>query len=304
MKVILSDWSQLVHGVTHAFSDDFKKGKGTSKMEHIFRHVLLTTLLSYKKQFGQESKIVIAIDSRRGYWRKDVFPLYKQHRKKAREESNIDWPMVFAISDKLKVEFAEIFPFVFIEIDKAEADDVIAVMCKFWDTNEIEESVFVSDKTQVVIVSNDGDFGQLHKYKHVRQWDPIRKRFIDKTQKHFLLEKCIRGDAGDGIPSVKCADDFFIDESSGRAPSITKVFLQEQIDRVERNEDVYFGDKNFDERYRRNRQLIDFAYIPDEIETSIIDKYKSYSNVSSKQKIFNYFITKRCKNLMDRIGDF
>ena len=304
MKVILSDWSQLTHAVTHAFSSDFRKGKDTANMEHIFRHVLLTTLLSYKKQFGMESRIVIAVDSRKGYRRKDVFPLYKQHRKKAREESDIDWGTVFAISDKMKVEFAEIFPFNFIEVEKAEADDVIAIMCKYWDTNETVETAFTSDKTQVVIVSNDGDFGQLHKYKHVRQWDPIRKKFIEKTDKYFLLEKCIRGDAGDGVPSIRCADDFFIDENSGRAPSITKVFLQEQFDKFDKGEQIYFGDKNLDERYRRNRVLIDFANIPENIEKAIIDKYSSYNNVSTKQKIFNYFIAKRCRNLMERIGDF
>jgi hypothetical protein len=49
--------------------------------------------------------------------------------------------------------------------------------------------------------------------------------------------------------------------------------------------------------------LVDLAYIPIDVENSILEEYK-VPPVGERKKIFDYFVEKRLKNLMDNIQDF
>ena len=49
--MILVDYTQVAIAATFAFQDDMKKGRDTGKMQDIIRHVLLNSLLSYKRQY-------------------------------------------------------------------------------------------------------------------------------------------------------------------------------------------------------------------------------------------------------------
>ena len=156
---------------------------------------------------------------------------------------------------------------------------------------------------RVLIKSNDGDFAQLHKYKNVRQWNPILKKYVKASDKHALLEKCLVGDAGDGIPNIKTHDNFFMEEG-GRQSSITSKIKAAAIAQFDAGQPVVFGDQTMDRNYSRNRNLIDFDFIPDHIDRKIIDIYTKAVPVRDKGKIFNYLIANRCKLLMSRIQEF
>lgn len=300
---ILVDWSQMVLSNAFAFSADFEKGKDTSKQINILRHSILTTILGHQQKFSKgDHEVVIACDGR-NYWRKEVFPYYKAGRKKHREESKMDWQAVFNIGSQLRQEFSEVFPFKVVNVDRAEGDDVIAVLVKWWQENELVESAFNAEPKKIVIISNDGDFGQLHKYKNVAQWNPILKKVVKKVDQHALLEKVMQGDGGDGIPSIMMPDDHLVNGTT-RATPLTKKIKEKAIAQVNNNEQVYFGDRDMDARFIRNKMLIDFDYIPKDVEAEIIDKYTAITPIRDKNKIFNYFIMNRCKNLMARIQEF
>ena len=83
--MILVDYSQVALATILTFQRELK---GTeSEVKNLIRHVVLSTIKSYKKKYGGEyGQIVIATDGRK-YWRKEVFEHYKASRKKAREES-------------------------------------------------------------------------------------------------------------------------------------------------------------------------------------------------------------------------
>lgn len=301
---LLVDWSQLTIATTFAFQGDFVKGADTKKMVDIIRHVALSTLLSHKQKFSSKypGDVVIAVDDRE-YWRRNYFPNYKGMRKKNRAESNVDWKSIFEISSQLKSEFKEVFPYRFVQAAGAEADDVIGVLCKWWQDNELNETVFQSDPKEVLIISNDGDFGQLHKYKNVRQWNPITKKLVDKAPKHFLLEKVIQGDSGDGIPNVKSPDNALMDGI--RQSPITAKLKEAAVNKFINGEPITFGNAEMDRNYIRNRNLIDFDFIPVEITNRVIEAYLNSEPINrSQSKIFNYFIEHRCKQLMDRITQF
>lgn len=302
--MILQDYSQLTVAAALAFTNDFDKGKDTKQMVNLLRHTLLNTLLSDKQKFGGEyGQIVMAIDSRE-YWRRDYFPQYKGMRKKHREESKTDWHSIFSISAQLRDEFKEIFPYQYICVDKCEGDDIIAVLSKFTQTNELKTVGLMDDEPQrVLIKSNDGDFAQLHRYKNVRQWNPILKKFVKPADKHALLEKCLVGDPGDGIPNIKTHDNFFMEEG-GRQAAITAKIKAKAIAQAEANQPIVFGDATMDRNYHRNRTLIDFNCIPIEIESKIIESYQNTPVIRDKGKIFNYLVANRCKLLMEKIQEF
>ena len=55
--------------------------------------------------------------------------------------------------------------------------------------------------------------------------------------------------------------------------------------------------------YHRNRQLVDLDYIPDDIENQAIDQLDNYK-MNDRSKLFNYFVKKKLKGLMDVIQEF
>lgn len=57
------------------------------------------------------------------------------------------------------------------------------------------------------------------------------------------------------------------------------------------------------QQYNRNKQLIDFSFIPDEIEKTIIDNYMNI--VPNKRgKLYQYFALHRLTEMLDKIGEF
>ena len=96
--------------------------------EGLFRHMVLNSLRSYRQQFGNKfGDMVIACDDK-NYWRKQHFPYYKANRKKTRDASEINWTHVFEVFNKIKSELREFFPYRVIQIESAEADDIIATL--------------------------------------------------------------------------------------------------------------------------------------------------------------------------------
>ena len=98
--------------------------------EDLIRHMVLNILRMHLKNFRKEyGEVVLCADNRK-YWRKEFFPFYKAHRKKAREKSDLDWHLIFDMLAKFKVELRENFPYKVIDVEGAEADDIIYSLTK------------------------------------------------------------------------------------------------------------------------------------------------------------------------------
>lgn len=65
--------------------------------------------------------------------------------------------------------------------------------------------------------------------------------------------------------------------------------------------DGTIGDKR--ENWERNKNLVDLSCIPEEYEEKIIEAYNAEHN-TKRDKLLNYFIEKKLKNLMEHIGEF
>ena len=229
----------------------------------------------------------------RNYWRKEFFPLYKAHRKKAREKSDLDWHMIFDMLTKFKQELKENFPYKVIDVERAEADDIIGTLAPRAVAHE-----------NVLIISSDGDFLQLQMYNnqklghHIKQYNPAQKKFIvSKNPLVDLKEKIISGDKGDGIPNILSNSDCFVTKTRQTPISKNKMekFLSEDCANWE-DEKAKIG-------FSRNQVLIDLRNIPGDIKDKIINTYEE-TKPASKGKILDYFIANKLKNLMEVIEEF
>ena len=262
--------------------------KGVELEEDLFRHMILNSLRSVRKKFnGDYGELVICCDDK-NFWRRQRFPYYKANRKKYREQSDVDWSSLFNILNKVRDEIKSYFPYKVIQVQSAEADDIIATIIK----NHYDE--------KILILSGDKDFIQLHSQNNVSQYDPVHKRWIKhKDPTRYLIEHIAKGDRGDGVPNMLSKDDVFV--NGGRQkPMRTKYLdtLQGNVDEIESNID----NEEIKRGWLRNRMLIDLMYIPSEIKSSVIEQYKKPTN--GRDKMFNYFIKHKLKHLMEDISEF
>lgn len=256
--------------------------------ESLIRHMCLNTIRAQVKQFKSKySNVIIACDNKR-YWRKEFFPFYKSHRRSDREASGLDWSSIFDILNRIRDELKTNLPYKVIDVEGAEADDVIAVL-----------TARLAPHSPVLILSSDKDFGQLQKYPNVTQYSPTLKKFIkiDNPNK-FIREHIIRGDRGDGIPNFLSSDNCFAIGERQKSISSKKLseWLDQDISTFCKTDDMLRG-------YKRNQKLIDFDYIPNEVCERIVNAFDDYKP-ASKQKMMNYFIEKRLKVMLESISDF
>jgi len=254
--------------------------------EGLVRHMILNSLRLYNQKFGKiYGQMVIACDDK-NYWRKEIFPYYKAGRKKAREESDIDWPSLFETLNKIRDEVKQYLPYTVIQIDNCEADDIIAALC-------------MNSEEDVLILSADKDFIQLHN-ERVIQFDPIRKRNVQvEDPKRYLKELVIKGDSGDGIPNALSSDNCFVDGIRQRPVNKQKLnmWLDMPWADVMNVPELKIG-------IERNLKLISLAHIPETIVKKILDEYKAQLATPKKVNIIGYLQEHKLKILMEHAGDF
>ena len=262
--------------------------KNVKLEEDLIRHLALNILRGHIKQFRHEyGEVVLCCDNKK-YWRKEFFPFYKAGRKKTREKSDLDWHLIFDILGKIKQELKDNFPYRVIDVDGAEADDIIGTLTPIYSQTE-----------KVLILSSDGDFLQLQMYgKNVKQYNPTQKKFItSKNPLEELKAKIIGGDRGDGIPNILSPGDTFVREIRQKVMTEARLttFMSANYGEYE-DETARIG-------YSRNQTLIDLRNIPGEIKNSIIDTYNN-TTPALRSKLIPYFMAKKLKNLMDVIEEF
>ena len=295
--MIVIDYNQVAIG---AFMAEVRGRTDIDVNLPLLRHMILNTIRSYNKRHRDEyGDTIIACDNRH-YWRREIFPYYKAGRKTSRESSGMDWSSIFDALNIVREELDEVFPYPVINIDGAEADDVIGTLAEYSQTIG-EESVLFGDITPdpFLIVSGDHDFQQLQKYSNVKQWAPAQKKWVKIKQPahEVLLEHIIRGDKGDGIPNMLSADDCFV--QGVRQRPIRKTLIAEWV--KQKPEQFITGDMAAG--YNRNSQLVDLTKTPQDIKDAIINSYEAQTN-KDKSHLLNYFIKNKMKHMIDVIDEF
>ena len=250
----------------------------------VIRPAVLNTLRMYRTKFVAEfGELILCCDDRKT-WRKEIFPNYKASRKKPRAATSIDWDNLYECLNVLKEELTEWFPYKLVQVEKAEADDIIAILVGL-----------LNERT--LILSSDKDFVQLHGF-NVRQYSPMQKKFVEGDAKWNLHEKIIKGDVGDGVPNIMSDDNVFVDEGRRQKP-ITK----KKVDAwYELDPDMYCSSEML-RNYNRNKQLVDLGEVPESIRINITKQFESVV-VGDRKRLLTYFINHRLKNLTESLSEF
>lgn len=243
---------------------------GFSYWKYLFTKSMMTTI----KLFNP-SNVIVAMD--KSSWRKDVYPLYKANRKQSRDASAVDFEKFFEVMEVFFEDMKNTITNIpFVRIEKCEADDIIAVLSK---------DVI---KSNIVIVSTDKDLNQLLSLQHIKQYDPINKKYFNVANPTQELNiKVLTGDAGDNIPGImpKCG------------PVKAAKLINEGLATVTTNSVLMAN-------YTRNRQLIDFNFIPNDISELIKNEYNKYSyKPLDGRKLFNFFIKHKMSAMLDEVQE-
>lgn len=284
--MILMDLSQVM---TATLMVELTSKGGTDYDDAMLRHMILNSIranrLKFKSEFGD---LIICADDQ-NYWRKSAFPYYKAARKKAKEKSDIDWGRIYKSFNQLKLDLETYFPYKFIQVPNAEADDIIGTIVHL-------EGTPLNSGEPILILSGDKDYFQLHGYGNVKQYDPVKKRLITTPNAdRYLFEHILRGDTGDGIPNILSPDNSFV--IGQRQKPVT----QKRVDDWDWCTDFM---KEIELRgFKRNEMLIDLKQVPENIKEQIITKYQE-PNTKNRSRLMNYFMKHNLKMLMESLSDF
>ena len=280
--MILIDLSQIMVASTM-----MSMGKEQSEVDiDMVRHMILNSLRMYRSKYHPEyGELVLCCDGRHS-WRREHFPQYKAARKTSRDADNRNWTQIFSCLDTIKSELKEFFPYKYLEIDEAEADEIIGVLAREAGTEK------------VMIISGDKDFIQLQTHKNVKQYSPITKKLVTiENPYNYLKEHILRGDSSDGIPNFLSSDNCIVDKIRQKPLSKKKVesWLGESP--------VDFCNEEQLRNYHRNMKLIDLQYTP----LNIVDQINQQFDVIPQGKrsgLLNYFVERKLNNLIQDIGEF
>ena len=256
----------------------------------LLRHMILNTIRSLKTKFGAEyGELIICADDRK-YWRRDYFPPYKGNRKADREKSGIDWHALFDMLNVIKQEIKDNFPYRVVQVEGAEADDVIGSIC-------MEYGQILNSDDKILILSGDKDFVQLQVYGNVTQYDPVRKKSLtaadpDNFREHLILA----GDRGDGVPNMLSPDRCIVEGLRQKPLRETKIDELLKADFKTLPEEIQ-------RNWMRNRMLIDLRAIPQSIQDTVLQEFNAQAG-KSRTKIFSYLIQHKMKMLMESINEF
>jgi 5'-3' exonuclease len=281
--MILLDNNQIIlANLFHSVKDN------STISEDLLRHMVLNSYRLLRKHFkDQYGELVICHDSS-NCWRKQYFSNYKANRAKAHQKSEFDWDEIYQVLNKIRDEIRDVFPYKNIKIESAEADDIIAVLARKY-----------HDQEKILIISNDKDFQQLQRYPNVFQYSTFKKQLLVCDNPYdFLMEHILRGDSSDGVPNVLSDDDVFVVEDKRQNRLTQKVIteIKENINTIS-NSPHY---KNWD----RNKTLIDFDMIPEQLENNILSEFNKDLLVTDRSKVLPYMINNRLKNLIEIIEEF
>lgn len=264
--------------------------------ESFLRHLVLNSIRMYNMKFKSDyGQMYIACDH--SSWRKGVFEYYKANRKVARDQSSLDWSMLFDHLGKIRIELDQYSPYHVIHCEGAEADDIIATL--------VERTQDFGKGEPVMIVSSDKDFLQLQKYNNVNQFSSILKKpLIEKNPKRYLFEHIVRGDSGDGVPNIFSDDDTFVTEGKRQTPVSKK--KMESLYEGFVSGTMQFEKVEHERNFHRNQKMVDLSKIPDNVISRIVQEIKEKE---SKQKpgssvFMNYLIQKRCTKLISSLTEF
>jgi hypothetical protein len=282
--IAIVDASNLVFSRCQGYFQDTQDQPDLQMIRILTIEELMKQRQKHKKGYDEW---VMCFDSR-SYWRRDYFEHYKGSRKKARDKDSFDWKAFFPLYEQFKIELQENFPVKCLEVDGAEADDLIATLAKRYAAHR-----------DVLILSSDKDFVQLQLTVNpaIKQWSLFHKKYLTpKGTDYSFITHIIKGDSDDGVPNILSDADTLVTEGKRQKP-VKTTWLEECEKIGMASPEKFCTTEDMLAKYKRNIKLIDLREIPDDLSEKIIQDYDSL--VPATGKTYNYFVANRLTRLME-----
>lgn len=320
--MILVDISSVLHKSVHGLVSKMLKETKEDYVDILqyrkeFHLTVLNIVCDHISKFKEYSdEVVICLDDKSGLgnWRRRVFPMYKHSRRTFRDSfktfSYSDAHKLFneAIDALEKTSSAGLFKT--IGVPMCEADDIILVLGRH----------FAESGRDVLILSPDKDFLQLHDNHRIKQYSWTTGKMVempDSDREDWLLEHICIGDSADNVPRIVDFQGFLpgVEEYLRETGILTEgedawdfsnkffdyddfesfggVFTKEKFGFATLKKRIKefgslekFLDSNitYKKNYFRNRQLVLEEGIPSGIKSQILRDFESLKNAESPAK--------------------
>ena len=236
-----------------------------------FSKMFLNAISNLKKKYNikWDNIIIIKDCHRKDIWRMDLFKDYKGTREAMHKKQGFNGGELFKHTyDTLIPEWIKNYNMKVIRCDRAEADDVIAILTKFLKNKKI------------YIVANDNDYLQLCDDRvSLIDMKGTNKSLLNKEFE--LWKKILVGDVSDNIPTCYISREYIKNNITSDCEKFLKctssvfkkIFNNEFLTLIDQKPTLVRGNQHL-----INRRLIDFEYIPENIKTAVIKRYNELYN--------------------------
>lgn len=234
------------------------------KSKPFFYHMLFQKLNFLFQTYGQ---LIFCWEGKKSLeWRRSIYPEYKKNR-----VANDSIQYLKTLFPEIK-EILKYYPTKQIEVDEAEADDVIYVLCKKYQGKDI------------TVLTTDKDISQIRNYfPNITIYNPIHRKEIIPS-KYIVEEKSIIGDSSDNIPGLY---------------RIGKKTFEKMLENKELfNKKISGENKRIFEAFKK---IIDLRKFPKDLQQKIIDKDEQESyNEYKPDEIEDFFYENRMVSMLNR----
>ena len=179
----------------------------------------------------------------------------------------------------VKANFKKNLQETMLEIDGLEGDDLIALGTR------------MISKRPHLIISSDKDMTQLLLQPGVKMFHVLHQEYAEYDPKAFILQ-VLKGDRSDGVPSILCEDNHFVDENAPRKV-LTKKYTDAIFATNENEIRRVFKDhpdlEKIVEHFKRNQLLIDLNYIPKKYEIIFKTEFMAAYNAQKHNNSDAYY---------------
>ena len=186
-KVICVDGGNILHRAIFSYM-------ANPQAPATFTYMSMIVGYLRKLEVTLDDKIIIAQDYGRS-WRKGLDHNYKAQRKDAREQKKDQawWKEQYGRFDAFFIRLEPAINWQFIKIWGTEADDILSMIARYY------------NKDEVIIISSDRDLEQLATFPNTKIYSPLQNktttkpRFKDIPFPMKILAEKIQGDISDNL---------------------------------------------------------------------------------------------------------
>jgi 5'-3' exonuclease len=192
-KTLLVDGNNLLKIGFHGVRDFFNKGEHVGGTWHF-----LNTLRKFLEETNY-NKVVVFWDSKTSSSeRRLLYPKYKLNRKEKDEE---DFKEQSFLNQKQRVkQYLEEMFVRQLEIEKSEADDLIAYYCQI--SEDEDKTIFSSDRDLTQLISEKVTIYSPQQKKYYKNGDLVKMYEAEIPHYNVKTYKILTGDSSDNIDGI------------------------------------------------------------------------------------------------------